>query len=331
MQFLWRRYEERLEPSRAKLARFLGARAKDFVFVTNATTGVNSVLRSLRLKPGDELLTTSHAYNACHNALIQAASEATAKPVVAKIPFPLKHPEEAVEAVLAKVTRRTRLAMIDHVTSHSALVLPIERIVRELQARGVDTLVDGAHAPGMVPLNISRLAPTYYTGNLHKWVCAPKGAGFLWVREDKQSTLQPAVISHGNNTPRPGYSSFQDRFDWAGTFDPTAWLCVGPALDWLQQLLPGGWPELRKRNHDLALMARTLVCRELGMESPCPSEMIGSMATIPLPERFQHRPKSGKIDPEQLRLYDKFRIEVPFVRIDERRYFRISTQIYNTI
>jgi len=185
----------------------------------------------------------------------------------------------------------------------------------------------------MVPLNLAQLAPAYYTGNLHKWVCAPKGAGFLWAREDKQGTLQPAVISHGNNTPRPGFGAFQDRFDWAGTFDPTAWFCAGAAIDWMGQLLPGGWRELRKRNHELAVKARDVLSQALRVGPSCPEKMLGSMATIPLPERIQGKPKTGKIDPEQLWLYDEFGIEVPFVRLGqpENRYFRISAQIYNTL
>jgi isopenicillin-N epimerase len=222
--------------------------------------------------------------------------------------------------------------MIDHVTSHTAIVLPIQRIIRELAKRGVETLVDGAHAPGMVPLNISRLGAAYYTGNLHKWVCAPKGAGFLWVRDDKQEDVMPAVISHGNNTPRPGYSGFQDRFDWAGTSDPTSWFCAAESLRWLEELLPGGWPELRKRNHELAVNARRLLCERWEVEPPCPEILLGSIATVPLPERFQKRTRSGKIDAEQLWLYDKCGIEVPFLWIGNpaRRFLRVSAQIYNT-
>ncbi len=333
VQFLWRRYEERLEPARQAVARFVGARARDLVFVTNATTGVNAVVHSLKLRRGDELLTTNHDYNACHNVLVEAARRAGARLVTAQVPFPLNGEESAVEAILQAVTPRTRLVMLDHVTSTSALVLPVTRLVRELEKRGVETLVDGAHAPGMVPLDLGRLAPTYYTANLHKWVCAPKGAAFLWVREDRQKDLQPAVISHGSNTHRPGYSAFQDRFDWAGTFDPSAWMCAGAALDWMSRLLPGGWPALRKANHELAVKARRLLCDKLGVEAPCPEHLLGAMATLPLPEAFQGRPKAGRIDSEQLRLYDEFGIEVPFVRIGQpaRRYFRISAQLYNTL
>ena len=333
VQFLWRRYEERLEVSRGTVARFVGAQPRDLVFVTNATTAVNAVVRSLELRRGDQLLTTNQDYNACRNVLREAVHRAGARLVVAPVPFPLRTSDEATGAVLACVTSRTRLALIDHVTSPTALVLPIRRLVRELEARGVATLVDGAHAPGMAPLDLERLGAAYYAGNLHKWVCAPKGAALLWVRRDKQAGLQPAVISHGNNTPRPGYGPFQDRFDWPGTFDPTSWLCAGEALAWLGRRLPGGWKELYRRNHLLAVQARRLLCQRLHLEPPCPEPMLGAMATLPLPERFQGRPQNGKIDAEQLRLYDQFGIEVPFIRFGqpERRYFRLSAHLYNSL
>ncbi len=333
VQFLWRLYEERLEPARAQVARFVGARPRDLVFVNNATTGVNAVVRSLKLRQGDEILTTSQDYNACRNVLVETTRRSGAKLVVAEIPFPLQSAEEVVVAVKSALTPRTRLALLDHVTSSTGVVLPVARLVRTLEARGIDVLVDGAHAPGMLPLNLSRLAPAYYTANLHKWVCAPKGAAFLWVREDKQAEVQPAVISHGNNTPRKGYSAFQDRFDWAGTFDATAWFCAGAAIGWVGGLLRGGWPEIRRLNHRLVVQARRLLCERLQVQPPCPEDMLGSMATLPLPERFQGRPKSGRIDAEQQQLYDRFRIEVPFFHIGqpERRHFRISAHIYNSL
>ena len=332
VQFLWRRYEEQLEPARAAVAEFVGVHPRDLVFIPNATAGVNAVLRSLDLRRGEELLTTTHDYNACHNVLVETARRTGARLVTARVPFPLQNEEQVLDAISRSVTSRTRLALIDHVTSSTAVIFPIERIVRELEQRGVDTLVDGAHAPGMVPLSISKLTPAYYTANLHKWVCAPKGAGFLWVRPDKQRRLQPAIISHGNNTHRPGYSTFQDRFDWAGTFDPTAWFCAGEAIQWMGKLCRDGWPGVRKANHALVVGARQLLCKELQVEPPCPEQFLGAMATIALPERFQGRPKRAKIDPEQLRLYDEFGIEVPFFHIGKpkRRYLRISAQIYNT-
>ena len=333
VQFLWRHYDERLDAARVEVARFVGARPRDLVFVTNATTGVNAVMRSLKLRRGDELLTTNHDYNACHNVLVETARLAGARLVTVQVPFPLRGPSEVVEAVLQAVTPRTRLAMVDHVTSPTALVFPIAQLVRELNARGVDVLVDGAHAPGMMPLHVAKLGAAYHTGNLHKWVCAPKGAAFLWVREDKQKEMQPPVISHGHNTPRPGFSSFQDRFDWAGTSDPTAWFCAAEAIRWLDRLYPGGWPAIRAANRHLAVSARRLLCERLGLEPPCPESMLGAMATLPLPEPLQGRPKDGKIESDQLRLHDEYGIEVPLLRFGspERRYFRISAHLHNSL
>jgi isopenicillin-N epimerase len=333
VQFLWRHYDDRLEAARTEVARFVGARPRDLVFVTNATTGVNAVVRSLKLHRGDELLTTDHDYNACHNVLVETAHQAGARLVTAQVPFPLRGPAEVVEAILGAVTSRTRLAMIDHVTSPTALVFPVAELIRELTARGVDVFVDGAHAPGMVQLQVAKLGAAYYTGNLHKWVCAPKGAAFLWVREDRKKEMQPPVISHGHNTPRPGFSSFQDRFDWAGTTDPTAWFCAAEAIRWLERLYPRGWPAIRNANHQLAVSARRLLCERLQLEPPCPESMLGAMATLPLPERYQGRPKTGKIDAEQLQLYDEYGIEVPLLRFGspERRYFRISAHLHNSL
>jgi len=209
VQFLWRRLPARLDDARQILANFLQARSSDLVFVTNATSAVNAVLRSRTWQTGDELLTTNHAYNACRNVLDHVVGNHGLALKVAKIPFPLRSDDEVLAATLEQVTPGTRLALIDHVTSPTALVLPIARIVRSLEAKGIDTIVDGAHAPGMLPLDLNAIGAAYYTGNLHKWVCAPKGAAFLHVRADRQVGLMPTVISHGLNTPREGTPWFR--------------------------------------------------------------------------------------------------------------------------
>jgi isopenicillin-N epimerase len=331
VRFLARELEGLLDEAREPLARFLGASPEDLAWVANATTGVNAVVRSLRLRPGDELIATDHTYNACRNALEHVAAAAGARVVVVPVPFPVAGPDDVVEAVLARVTPHTRIALIDHVTSPTGLVLPVARLVRELEARGVDALVDGAHAPGMVEVDLTALGAAYYTGNCHKWICAPKGAGFLHVRRDRQAGAHPAVISHGANTRRTDRSRFLIEFDWVGTLDPTPYLCVPEALRTMGALFPGGWPELRMRNRALALEARALLCDALGIPPPSPPEMIGSLAAVPLPGPAAPPAQPPHDDPLQQALIERYGIEVPIVPwpVPSGRLVRISAQAYN--
>jgi isopenicillin-N epimerase len=202
--------------------------------------------------------------------------------VVASVPFPVHSPDEVVEAVLAAVTPQTRLALLDHVTSATAIRFPVEALVAALRERGVETLVDGAHAPGMIDLDVPALGATYYAANLHKWASAPKGAGFLWVHPAAQDRIRPAVISHGMNSPRSDRSRFLLEFDWTGTDDPSPWLASADAIRFGERLVPDGWRGLMERNHRLALAGRDLLCDALGIEPPAPDAMLGSMASVPL-------------------------------------------------
>lgn len=329
VRFLWNRLPERLDAARQELAGFLKAPPEGLAFVTNATSAVNAIVRSVDLRPGDEILTTDHAYNACLCTLEAAAARHSARVITARVPFPLDDPGSIVEAILAGVTPRTRLALIDHVTSPTALVLPIHRIVRELESRGIDTLVDGAHAPGMTDLDLSELRPAWYTGNLHKWVCAPKGAAFLWAREDHREKLLPPVISHGWNTPRPGSTRYHDLFDWTGTFDPTAWLAVPEAIRFIGSLDPDGWPGVRRKNRELLLAARRELLSMLSLEAPCPESMLGSLATLPLPLALR-LPGLPSPDPLQVRLYEIHRTEIPVMPFGGERWLRISAHLHNS-
>ncbi|HSN98130.1 MAG TPA: aminotransferase class V-fold PLP-dependent enzyme [Candidatus Nanopelagicales bacterium] len=333
VRFFVRELEPLFDAARGELAAFVGADAEDLAFVPNATAGVNTVLRSVELGPGDELLTTDHEYNACRNALEAAAARSGARVVVASVPFPIGSEDEVVEALVGAVTRRTRLALVDHVTSQTGLVLPIGRIVGELQGRGVDVLVDGAHAPGMVPLDLRALGAAYFTGNCHKWICAPKGAALLYVRRDRQGGVRPLAISHGANSPRGDRSRFRLELDWTGTFDPTPFLCVPEALRFMGGLLPGGWAALMAHNRRTALAARALLCEALGCVPPSPEGMIGSMAAIPLPPGEGGAPPESPLymDPLQDALLGRWGVEVPVIPwpAPPGRLLRISAQIYN--
>jgi isopenicillin-N epimerase len=284
IRFLSRGHEKRLDGARTEVAAFLNADPEGTVVVPNATTGVATVLESLRLRPGDELLTDDHEYNATLNALEAVAMRARARVVRVSIPLPIRHPEETVEALLAAVTPRTRIALVSHVTSPSGLVLPIETIVRELDRLGVDTLVDAAHAPGMLPVDVRALGAAYWTGNGHKWLCGPKSAGVLVVREDRRADVRPLVTSHGRNDPRTDRPILWREFDWQGTSDPTAFLALPEAIQVIGGLQPGGWPAHMAANRELALAGRRRLNEALGLEPIAPESMIGSMASIKLRE-----------------------------------------------
>ena len=329
--FLARELESLLDAARAELAAFLGAEAENVVFVPNATAGVNAVLRSQRFGAGDELLVTTHEYDACRNTLDFVAERTGAAVVPVAIPFPIESSDVVVERVVAAVTPRTRLLLIDHVTSQTALVFPIDRIVGEMNARGIDILIDGAHAPGMFPLNLDSLGATYYTGNLHKWVCAPKGAGFLYVRPDRRASTRPIAISHGARTHRTDRSQFHLEFDWTGTFDPTAWLAVPAAIRFVGSLAPGGWAEVMRRNHAMAIEARDILCAALDIAQPAPDAMLGSMAAVPLPDGEATVAPALYGDALQETLFDKYAIEVPIGPWPNvpKRILRVSAQLYN--
>jgi len=334
VQFLLRELDELVASALAETANFVGVDPDDLVFVPNATTGVNTILRSLSFEAGDELLTTSHEYNACRNAMEFVAGRSGARVVAVDVPFPVASSDEVVERLLDGASDRTRVAVIDHITSLTGMVMPIARIVRALAERGIDTLVDGAHGPGMVPLDITGIAPAYYTGNCHKWLCAPKGAAILYVRRDLQPSIRPLAISHGANSKRTDASRFQLEFGWTGTVDPTAYLCIPESMRFMGSLLPGGWPELMERNRELALRARRLLCDALGVAEPCPKDMIGTLASVPLgPGTFHFTTTALAFDELDTVLREEYGFEVPVLAYPDgpSSIIRVAAQIYNSI
>jgi isopenicillin-N epimerase len=265
---------EALRHAAERLGSFIGASGKDLVFVDNATTGCNAVLRSLRLEPDDEIVVLSHVYGAVRNTVRYVTERAGARMVEAEVPFP--HP--SAEAIVANVgnalTRRTRLAVVDHITSGSSLVLPLPQIVAACRSAGVPVLVDGAHAPAQMPLDMRAIGADWYAGNCHKWLCAPKGSAFLYAAPERQRDLHPVTISHGFD------KGFLEEFDWTGTRDPSAYLATGAAIDFHRRL---GGATLMARNIALAAEAAALIARRLGTEVGTSGALAGSMGVVRLP------------------------------------------------
>ena len=334
LRFFEQELPELLETARKALGLFLGAPAQDLVFVDNATTGISTVLSNLDLIAGDRILVTDHGYNACSNAARYFTKRASAEIDLINLSFPGSDTNEFIERILGACTSRTRLLLIDHITSPTALIMPLEDIVPAVQQRGIQVLVDGAHAPGMLPLRLIDLGADYYTGNCHKWMCAPKGTAFLYVKPEHQLNLHPLTISHGMNRPVGASTRFRLEFDWVGTRDLTGFLTLPALIEYMGGISNEGWAGIMARNRALALEARDLICQELGLESPCPVDMIGSLATVCLPV-----PKKGTfidyhaVDPLKEILRHNHGIEVSLSAWPSPagRYLRVSAQLYNSL
>ena len=331
-RFVFRDLQAAMDGARDATARFVGADPVGIGPVRNATTGVASVLRSIEpeLEPGDQLLTTAHDYNAVRQLLRFSAARTGAEVIVAQVPFPIDDPSRVSESVLSAAGPRTRLAVIDHVTSPTSLVFPIESIVEALEPE-VPVLIDGAHGPGQVPLSLDALGASWYTGNLHKWVCAPKGAAFLHTRADRIEMTVPPVISHGYNADvaRPS-ERYRLMFDWLGTDDFSAWAVVPDALRLVGGLETGGWEGLMKRNHDLVLEARRTLAEGLQTGLPAPESMVGAMASLILPDRDGPDP-GGDLSPLTDELFD---VGLMALVMNWPRWphqlLRVSAHLYNT-
>ena len=329
--FLGGDYQAELDAARRVVADFVGADAVGLVFVNNATAGVNAVLRSLEpsLRPGDEIVVTDHEYNACTNAAVVSAARAGARVVTAAVPFPIDDSRQAVDAVLGAVTERTRVLLIDAVTSATGLVLPVRELATALEP-DVSVVVDAAHAPGMIDFDVTQLGASYVTANCHKWMCSAKGAAFLWVREDRRDDVYPAVISHGYNGGWPGDGGhLHAQFDWTGTHDPSAWLTVPDGLAAVEAMHPQGWPGVRAAIRNLCLGGRDTLIEALGIDAPAPTDMIGAIASLPVPPA--DNTGAAIFDPLMAAFRDRHDIEVPVFTwpAPPDRLLRISAHLYN--
>ena len=318
MDFLTRQAEPALDEARRRLGRFVGAPADDLVFVDNATMAMNVVAANIRLEPGDEVLTNDHEYGAVLRIWERKCSRCGAKLVVQPIPCPVRSSEDVVAAILAGARPRTRLLVVSHVTSPTAIVMPVEAICRQARALGIPVAIDGPHAVAMRPLDIVGLDCDYYAASCHKWLCAPFGAGFLYVHPRNQRQIEPLVMSWGT-TPWGGTKRWIDEFTWAGTRDPAAFLAVPAAIDFLESL---GIEGFREHTHALAQRARQRIVALTGLEPLVPDSLdwYGSMIALPL--------SAGDGPALQKALWEKYAIEIPVVAWQGRRLIRPSCHLY---
>jgi isopenicillin-N epimerase len=292
-------------------------------------------LRSIDLKPDDEILVLDRGYRACLNVLAHVCKRTGAKAVAATLPWPTSGPDEVVASIMRRVTGNTRLAMIDHINSDTGLVLPIAQIVERLNDAGIDVLVDGAHTLGQVEIDISSLSAAYFVSNCHKWLCGPKAAAVLYVRPDRQQGIEPVIISHGSRVDASGkYGSIQDRFAWQGTFDPTPAICAGTASAFLSTLMPGGLKELMQRNHAMAVAWRGLCCERWSINAPCPDEMIGAMAALPICPGFHDDDRCSEAERfrkfiKRLRSEDRIECQPRCFGDPPTLHIRLSCHAYN--
>jgi len=318
VDFLGRRVDDLLNPARAALAEYVGAASESVAFVPNATTGINTIVRSLPLEPGDEILTTNHEYGAMDYTWEFVCGKTGARYIRHEIPLPVTTVEELVEAFWSKVTPKTRVIFMSHITSPSALILPVTEICRRARQAGIWTVVDGAHAPGQIPLDLTAMDVDFYSGNCHKWLCAPKGAGFLYARAEYHHLVDPLVISWGYVKD----ATFVTRNQWQGTRDVSAFLSVPAAIEFQKQ---HNWDEVRQRCHTLASEARQRIIDLTGQPaiSPDSPTWFAQMFTASL--------FPGDMAELKRRLYDEYRVEVPIGTRDNLNHIRVSIQGYNTL
>ncbi len=327
---------EELEPiyrqAKISLADFVGTHTNNISFVPNTTTGVNTVLNSLpTAQPNEEWLLTNLTYGACAQAAQHYARLKGYSIVTAQLPFPFTHEDELVQALEQSITPNTKFAIIDFVTSATGFVLPVDKIIKLVHTHGVQVLIDAAHAPGMVNFNLDQLQPDYFVGNCHKWICSPKGSAFLYVAKAHQHQIFPLVISHQYDKPVAEEEKWCMQFFWDGTHDFSAFLCVPAAIDFMGQIA-GGWNELRAQNKALTIAGRSCLNEVFGFPFTNPESNVGHLANIEIPPATEPL-TYGFNNQGQLKnlLMKEYKIEVPIIHIGNRRYVRISAQLYNSL
>lgn len=306
---------------RQKLGFYLNAPADCLVTIPNATFGVNLVARALKFSPGDEILSNNHEYGACNRVWRSVCQETGAIYRIEEIPTPINSSEQIVEAIWSKVSDKTKLLFLSHITSPTALIMPVKELIKRARERGILTLIDGAHAPGQLDLNLNALGADFYTGNCHKWMCAPKGSAFLYARQEKKSLIKPLVISWGNDRVYATQDPFIDELEILGTDDPSAYLSIPDAIEFQAR---NNWSIVRAECHKLIQWIKAELENKIGAKplyADDPS-LFSQMVAVELPRR----------DPQAIkaRLIDEFKIEVPVWEWNNKTLLRVSVQGYNT-
>ncbi|HWQ04759.1 MAG TPA: aminotransferase class V-fold PLP-dependent enzyme [Longilinea sp.] len=321
VEFLGRRANDLLQGARGRLAAYLNTAADNLVFVTNATHGINIIARSLRLGPDDEVLASDHEYGALDRAWRFLAGKSGFKYINIPISLPVGSAADFVESFFTKVTPNTRVIFLSHITSPTALIFPIQAICARARATGIITVIDGAHAPGQIPLTLDTLGADFYSGNCHKWLCAPKGSAFLYAAPHVQHMVEPLIVSWGWESDHPGDSRFIDILEWTGTRDISAFLAVPDAIDFQES---HSWPDIRTRCHQLVVETQVNIQKltgltPLGGENP---NVFAQMGASPLPA-------TTDLDIVKSRLYEEYHIEVPMIDWNGTKLIRYSFQAYN--
>lgn len=321
IRFFMKELPEGMRMSARALSSTIGADEADIAFVDNATTGCNAVIRSLMpsWSANHTVVTTNHCYGAVLNTLQYASQCTGVKIVCAEVPFPIQDPQEVIDAVVQTLHDNVCLVVLDHITSATGLIFPIEEIIQVCRQRGIPILIDGAHAPGMIALSLRDLSPDWYTGNCHKWLFAPKGCAFLWTHPSRQTMTHPTVISHGFS------QGYIPEFDFIGTKDYSPFLALPAALEYFNSW---GFEKIYHHNHSLMLAMRQYLCKHWDVEPPAPISMLGYMATLPCPIEGEASVE-GAFRIHDL-LWEQYRIEIPIIPFAGKLWWRISAQIFNS-
>ena len=322
MDFYDRQLEDALWQARSKTAQFVGTIPENMVFVENATAGMNVVARSFPLNAGDVVLSNNHEYGAAHRIWERRCKEAGATLEICRLPEKFESTQQIVDCLSAAVTPKTRLAMVSHITSPTALVMPVQEITRALQAKGVSVCIDGPHAPAQIDVDIDAIGCDFYTASCHKWLCAPLGTGFLFVNPDHQDHIEPPNKSWGRLRPATP-ERWDEEFTWSGTRDPSGYLSVPTAIEFMTERV--GLAEFRKRSRFLATTIEEMLCEEFGT-TPIGNRADGwyaSMAHVPLPAGDHSELSAG--------LWNEYKIEIPIIHFDERWFVRVSCHLYNNM